>query len=902
MKKPALGGGEHGSKFNHDNTKTPSEKQFKNDDSRVVGNSFKDVLRSYGIPFPKQKITDQQFTRWGTNGRGKKNDRYWAKAIEDGYVFGDFEECLSEVWFPKSNKKLSKKQIKQRQEKLNQAFAKMKVELEDRQLKVAAQAVEDWDGFKEAHSKEDNPYLQKKQVNAYGVRVKESFLVIPLQDIHGKVWSYQTIDDLGGKRFLAGGRKQGCFHIIGMIDSTGRNPVIFVEGYATGASIHEATGYTVIVCFDAGNIDPVVKNFRDQYPSHIFLIAGDDDQWKGNNTGKETAKSVANKYGCKVVLPQFKATETHPTDFNDLHVPEGLIEIKRQINKGLAQEIKPIVPLGFDLKHNGLYYEEDWICSPIEIMAYTRDENNQNWGRLVNFTDLDGYTHKHAIPMESLGGDCIDLYSLLLSLGLRLASKKSLKSKLINYLQATKLEKRALCTSRIGWYKTSFILPDMTIPDTEKVYLQSDTHNFVGFETRGTLEEWQEHVALPCKGNSRLVFALSCAFAPPLLPLVHMESGGFNLKGGSSIGKSTALSVAGSVWGSSKYNQPWRSTGNALEEVAQSRNHALLCLDELGQVDGKEAGEISYMLANGSGKNRSKAKGGIRKKPEWQLLFLSTGEVSVADKLREAGRKVQAGMLTRMVDIPAAVEKGYGIFNTLHNFKDGHALSSHLKESTDKYYGIPIREYLKHLVPIKDQLPDRIKKLETDFVSTYVSKNADGQVQRVAQRFSLVAAVGEIAIQLGILTFDIGEAFSAVGTCFQTWLNDRGSTGLSYETEQAIKQVQSFVETHQSSRFALIGGNESYVGEDKIYHQVGYKKKTENGCEFYIYPNAFNTEICQGFNPKMVRRILAERGLLLKDTEGKYTKAISVPGFTKNRRMVFLSSSILTEDAMETKE
>ena len=73
------------------------------------------------------------------------------------------------------------------------------------------------------------------------------------------------------------------------------------------------------------------------------------------------------------------------------------------------------------------------------------------------------------------------------------------------------------------------------------------------------------------------------------------------------------LDVAGSVWGGGLMNgfkRTWRNTSNALESVALAHCDALLCLDEMGQVDAKEAGQVSYMLANGSGKGRSRAEGG----------------------------------------------------------------------------------------------------------------------------------------------------------------------------------------------------------------------------------------------------------------------------------------------------
>ena len=92
-------------------------------------------------------------------------------------------------------------------------------------------------------------------------------------------------------------------------------------------------------------------------------------------------------------------------------------------------------------------------------------------------------------------------------------------------------------------------------------------------------------------GNSRLVFALSVAFAGALPALVGEESGGFHFRGASSSGKTTALKVAASVWGHpSEYPRLWRATANGLEGLAALHNDGLLILDELSQIDPHEAG------------------------------------------------------------------------------------------------------------------------------------------------------------------------------------------------------------------------------------------------------------------------------------------------------------------------
>ncbi|WP_164186520.1 DUF927 domain-containing protein, partial [Stenotrophomonas maltophilia] len=111
---------------------------------------------------------------------------------------------------------------------------------------------------------------------------------------------------------------------------------------------------------------------------------------------------------------------------------------------------------------------------------------------------------------------------------------------------------------------------------------------------------------------SRLVLAVSAMFAGPLLHFTGATGGGFHLVGGSSSGKSTALRVAASVVGPPEYAREWRSTANGLEGVAVLHNDATLILDELAQIDPKQAGDAAYLLANGNGKSRANRAGEAR--------------------------------------------------------------------------------------------------------------------------------------------------------------------------------------------------------------------------------------------------------------------------------------------------
>lgn len=141
-----------------------------------------------------------------------------------------------------------------------------------------------------------HPYLQAKGVGAHGLRQEGMHLVVPMCDGRNRLWSVQRIDAAGNKRFLAGGRKGGLFHLIGPAPV---DVVCVAEGYATAASIHEATGYPVAVAFDAGNLEAVALVLRQKHPGVQIVICADDDtataERIGRNPGLEAAQRAAAK-------------------------------------------------------------------------------------------------------------------------------------------------------------------------------------------------------------------------------------------------------------------------------------------------------------------------------------------------------------------------------------------------------------------------------------------------------------------------------------------------------------------------------------------------------------------------------------------------------------------------------
>jgi uncharacterized protein (DUF927 family) len=519
----------------------------------------------------------------------------------------------------------------------------------------------------------------------------------------------------------------------------------------------------------------------------------------------------------------------------------------------------------------------EWICSPLHITAQTRDADGNAWGRLLEFADNDGRAHQWAMPLELLAGDGSEYRRALLSVGLEIAPSTKARQRLAEYLQTAPVTTRARCVQKTGWHDDAFVLPDETLGGSsgERVLLQS-LNEPPAMRTAGTVEQWRDHVAALCTGNSRLVLAVSAAFAASLLGITGDDSGGINLQGASSTGKTTALAVAVSVWGGPDYLQRWRATVNGLEAVATTHTDALLCLDELAQVDAHEAGAVSYMLANATGKQRARRDGLAKPKASWRLLFLPAGEIGLAQHMREAGKKARAGQEVRLADVPADAGAGHGLFESLHGHANGGAFADALKEAARTYHGTAAREYLRRLVAIpRDKLRERVRSIRADFAADSLPATADGQARRVCDRFALIAAGGELATGLQLTGWSTGEATDAADTCFKAWLDARGGTG-SQEERTALAQVARFFELHGESRFSRLDSTE--LREPRTINRAGFRRTLPNGtAEYFVLPEVFRDEVCANSDWKQVAKACVAHGLIQPRSNGQPSTTHRLP-------------------------
>lgn len=138
---------------------------------------------------------------------------------------------------------------------------------------AAAKARRLWE---KARPEGSSPYLDRKKVRAFGLRFLRDMLLVPLRDMQGELHGLQYLSADGSKKFGSGTVKEGRFHLIGELQAG--VPLAFCEGYATGAAVHMACGWPVVVCFDAGNLEPVISQWRKLYADVQFVICADDDR------------------------------------------------------------------------------------------------------------------------------------------------------------------------------------------------------------------------------------------------------------------------------------------------------------------------------------------------------------------------------------------------------------------------------------------------------------------------------------------------------------------------------------------------------------------------------------------------------------------------------------------------
>lgn len=501
---------------------------------------------------------------------------------------------------------------------------------------------------------------------------------------------------------------------------------------------------------------------------------------------------------------------------------------------------------------------DTWICSPIYVDAQTYGEDGSNHGLLLRFKASSGAWRKWAMPMHMLAGDGAELRQNLLDRGWRYDTKE--RQRFASWLMSSFPADRLEATSTVGWCKDSFVLPSRIIGEDKLIFQNEAAADH--FSTSGALAEWRDQVGRYLAGNPLLILAASAALAGPLLHPTARQGGGIHFVGDSSTGKSTALLVAASIWGSKDFARSWRATSNGLEAVAAELSDTCLILDEINEADPREIGSIVYAIANGQGKSRANRVGLARRTAKWRVMLLSSGERTLASHMAEdRGRAPKAGQLVRLLDIP--VKRDHGLFDTLHGFSGGAALADHLKQATAKTYGRIGQVFLDRLIAEREslELPKRLSGL----LQTTMFHHQDGLHQRAAATLALCGMAGELARQWGLFPINEREAMDAAALGFQLW-SSLQATGRT-EDKQVLQAVMDFIDRHGGSRFQKLKGG------DPVRDRAGWVDG-----DVYLFTSEGLREAIAGHDLNRALDALDSAGWITGHDAGKKSKLVRVEG------------------------
>lgn len=307
---------------------------------------FRSALAAYDLN-PPHIIADGKIHRFSASG-DKRDDAGWYVFHGEFGAFGDHRRGLKESWSFIKGKKSSAADMQKMQEAMKKAKAAAAKDEKKRNEDCQKKAAHIWDKAGEGI----NSYVEKKLIKPYSARLYKGLLAIPLYN-DGALQSLQLISPDGGKKFLFGTKKQGGYLQIGEI----ADKFILCEGWATGCSLHEATGLPVVVGWDAYNLVPVAKIFKKLYPDAAMIVAGDNDYGKAENVGAKYAQLAADAVGgAQVRIPQKDSVEQPERlslDWNDVGI-EG-------IRNAFSSEERPEE-----------YYPEEEIEAPFRVLGHDK--------------------------------------------------------------------------------------------------------------------------------------------------------------------------------------------------------------------------------------------------------------------------------------------------------------------------------------------------------------------------------------------------------------------------------------------------------------------------------------------------------------------------------------------------
>lgn len=748
-------------------------------------------------------------------------------------------------------------------------------------------------------SQGESAYLTAKGLAGFTFpMLADGRLLVALTDETGTVTAAQTITAAGEKRQVTDGAKRGAFHTLAGGPEQPQ-AVIIAEGLATTLTAHlMRPDALTVAAIDAGNLLHVAEVMRRQHPDAQIIIAGDND-WHlpgeldehgkpKKNSGKIGAEKAATAVSGWVSLPP----TDHKADWDDYRQENGLeaatgafnevmyqpettaTKVVAGIDGGKQGDTKrdPLKPHVVSRK-DGIFWvtpkvdkdsgevinHESWLCSPLEVIGTGRDDKDQYL--IIRWLPVgDSTPTTAAIPLADIGER--EGWRTLKAGGVNVTTKNTLRAILADWLQCGGTREIWRVAQATGWQCGAYIMPDGEIIGTPErpVLFNGRSAAAAGYTVKGTPESWRNSVARLARGNPSMMAGIGAALAAPLIGLAGADGFGIHFYEQSSAGKTTTANLASSLYGEpDALRLTWFGTALGIANEAAAHNDGLMPLDEVGQgADPDSVAKSAYTLFNGVGKLQGAKEGGNRDLKRWRTVALSTGEMDIETFIATAGRKVKAGQLVRLLNIPLEKSQHH------HETANGKAHADTLKDAYQHNYGAAGRFWIKHLADHQQQAIAAVRTAEERWRSLIPADYGE-QVHRVAARF----AVLEAALVLGhvVTGWEPQECRDAIQHNFNAWIKEFG-TG-NKEHQQIIEATEAFLNAYGLSRFAPLPYDPQSL---PIRDLAGYRDKGKHDCDamvFYTFPAAFEDEIARGFNSKHFAKALAEAGMLTPPASGR---------------------------------
>jgi len=394
---------------------------------------------------------------------------------------------------------------------------------------------------------------------------------------------------------------------------------------------------------------------------------------------------------------------------------------------------------------------------------------------------------------------------------------------ILQYLTLAEAPHRIYAYTRCGWALEPdggqvFVLPDKIIGAAKPALFQSGlTTSTAALRCHGTVIEWQTEVAQRALQVPWWRWAIMHALAAPLMRtanITHLGTHGFGM---TSRGKTLGLRCCASVYGAGAkedgYVRTWNATANGIEGICEAHNDLPLCLDEINEADGSLINRVAYTITDGQGKTRMCSDTSQQRQKRWRTGLLSSGEGSIAAKLKmDTDRDIAGGQTIRILDI-SLVESGL-LPECAPHLVDG------LDLALTRFYGTVGQAWIESLVqqPITPSV--LLAEVEARTVKL-LAGSSDPRHRRAARQIALVWLAGDLAIEREFVPATFDPSGSA-HLMFGAWREGAGTSQID-DFRLAAQRVVNFIDAETGVSLYDVDASPGHVNRAR---SGGYKGDT----------------------------------------------------------------------------